>query len=163
MVRPMVHSTKHYVQTSITEVGAGAVGNVNLVLGVDVADKNTAAEVEEGASVKAIYIERWIRGGTSSLLANGVTIVYKKNGDQSNPSASDMAALQDWDNKKNVLYTTQGLFNSETEQATVILRNWIKIPKGKQRFGLGDALNISTFASGVAVDVCGFATYKEYT
>ncbi len=162
MVRPMVHSTKHIVQQSIAEVAAGAVGTAGIATAVAVGTKSSANHVEEGSSVKAIYIERWIRTGTSSLLGNGVTIVYKKMSDSSNPSATDMAALHDWDNKKNILYTTQGLFNSETESATVVLRNWIKIPKGKQRMGLGDSINISTFASGVALDICGMQIYKEY-
>ncbi len=160
MVRPMVHSKKHYVQQSIAEVGAGTVVTTGIAVAVET--PTALNHVKEGSSIKAVYIERWMRGGTSSLLASGQTIVYKKMSDSSNPSASDMAALGDWDNKKNILYTTMGLFNTEADSAIAIIRQWVKIPKSKQRFGLGDSLNIASFAP-VATDFCGFQTYKEYT
>ncbi len=160
MVRPMVHSRKHYVQQAIAEVGAGAVVTTGIAVAVET--PTAVNHIQEGSSVKAVYVERWMRGGTSSLLASGQSIVYKKMSDSTNPSATDLAALGDWDNKKNILYTTMGLFNTEADSAIAIIRQWIKIPKSKQRFGLGDSLNISSFAA-VASDFCGFQTYKEYT
>jgi len=44
------------------------------------------------------------------------------------------------------------------------MRGWYKIPKTKQRFGLGDRLVLQIASQGTdALDFCGFATYKEYT
>ncbi len=162
MVRPMVHSTKHYVQQSIATVAGGAVVNVTLVAAVATPDKDAVFEVEEGSSIKAIYIEFWQRS-SSTTPSSGQMILSKRISDATQPSAADMAALGSWDNKKNILYTTMGLFNDQDADAIPLIRQWIKIPKSKQRFGLGDALDLSFFAAVVDTQICGFATYKEYT
>ncbi len=162
MVRPMVHSTKHYVQKSLTTVLAGAVENVAIVAAVDVGAKNLPTEVEEGNSIKACYVEMWIRTNDTSA-GTAISVLHKKSGDSTNPSAADCAALHDWDNKKNVLSTTMGLTNINTSQAVAIHRGWYKIPKSKQRFGLGDDLTLSIFAQALDQNICGFFTYKEYS
>ncbi len=162
MVRPMVHSIKHYVQFSIATVTGGAVVTNAIATGVAREDVNLVNEVAEGNSVKAIYFELWVRAG-STTPSSGQLIVYKKQTDASNPSAADMAALGNWDNKRNILYTTMGLFNDQDADAIAAFKGWIKIPKGKQRFTLGDDLNFSIFAATVDLQICGFATYKEYS
>ncbi len=161
MVRAMVHSTKHYVQFSIFTIVGGAVATKILSVAVSVGNKNTVDEVEEGSSVKAVYLELWARAGETTA-GSGQAIVYKKEGDMSAPSATDMAALGLWDNKKNILYTTMGLYNDQDADAIAIYKGWIKIPKGKQRMGLKDALQVSIFAPTIDLHICGFATYKEY-
>ncbi len=162
MVRPILHSTKHYVQHSIATVTAGSVLNGVVVDSVDVSGKNVPVEVEEGNSVKAVYVELWIRSA-SATPSSGQMIFYKKSSDTTNPSAIDMAALNDWDNKKNILYTTMGLFNDADADAIAIFKGWIKIPKGKQRMGLGDSLNWAIFSPTIDLHVCGFETFKEYS
>ncbi len=162
MVRPMVHSTKHYVQQSIASSAGGAVTNVTLVSAVPVADKDAVFEVEEGSSVKAIYVEFWIRTAGATA-GSGQIIIHKRIADSTQPSAADMAALGDWDNKKNILYTSMGLYNDNDADAIPVVRQWIKIPKSKQRMGLGDAIDIAFFAAVDTNNICGFATYKEYT
>ena len=159
MVRPVIHSKKHYVQLSLSAVTGGTVLTEEIVKSVE--NPTALDTVEEGTLVKAIYCEYWVRGGAAD--ASGQAIIYKKTGDTTNPSATDMAALGDWDNKKNILYTTMGLFNDPDENAIAIYKGWLKIPKGKQRMGLGDNINLSIFAPVVALDICGFATYKEYS
>ncbi len=160
-MRPIIQSKKHYVQTSLATVTAGT--PTNIVLVKTVADTpDTVEEVHEGAIVKAIYIELWLRSG-SATNSSGQTIFYKKSSDTTNPSATDMAALGDWDNKKNIFYTTMGLINDVDSLALPIFKGWIKIPKGKQRFGLADKFQITIFSPTVDQHVCGFATYKEYT
>ncbi len=161
MVRPIIHSIKHIVQFSIATVTGGAVNH--LVVIASVADlPNTVAEVKEGSIVKAVYIELWIRAG-STTPSSGQLIIYKKTGDQSNPSTTDMAALGNWDNKKNIFYTTMGLYNDQDADATLAFKGWVKIPKGKQRFGLGDRIQISIFTPTIDLQTCGFSVYKEYT
>ncbi len=162
MVRPMVHSTKHYVQTSIATIAGGAVLNVILVDAVAVKDKDLVFEVEEGSTVKAIYLEYWLRAG-STTPSSGQAIVSKQIADASNPTAAEMAALGDWDNKKNIFYTTMGLFNDQDADAINIYKGWLKIPRGKQRMGLSDRLTLSVFAATIDLQICGFCTYKEYT
>ncbi len=162
MVRPMVHSTKHYVQQTIATVTADSVNTINIVESVAVPDKNQVFEVEEGSSIKAVYCEMWIRAG-SATASSGQLIIYKKVGDATSANTTDMAALGNWDNKKNILYTTQGLFNDQDSDAIASIRMWIKIPKSKQRFGLGDKLQMTILATAVDLHICGFFTYKEYT
>ncbi len=162
MVRPVIHSEKHYVQVSIQTATAGVVKNNSAVVAVPVADKNLTHEVEEGSIIKAVYVEMWIRAG-STTGSSGQFIIYKKSSDTSDPTTTEMAALGDWDNKKNILYTTMGLVNDQDADAMIAYRGWLRIPKGKQRFGLGDSLKTAYFAPTVDVQMCGFFTYKEYT
>ncbi len=103
----------------------------------------------------------WARA-PATVATSGQMIVWKKTGDSSDPSTTDMAALGDWDNKKNILHTFMGLLNDDGSVATPIFKGWIKIPKGKQRQGLGDALKMSIFAPTTDWTICGFFTYKEY-
>ncbi len=162
MVRPMVHSIKHYVQYSIGTDTGGTVTSKAIASGVAPENVDLVSDVLEGNSIKAVYLELWLRAG-STTPASGQLIVYKKNSDASNPTTTEMAALGDWDNKKNILYTTMGLFNDQDADAIAAFKGWIKIPKGKQRFGLGDALNWSLFSPTIDLQFCGFATYKEYS
>jgi len=162
-MRPIIHSTKHYIQKSLATVVGGAVDTTTLIHAVSVASKDIATEVEEGATVKAIYLEMWARSGEAAVASSGQFIVYKSSGDMSGASAADMAALNGWDNKKNILYTTMGLINDNASIASPLFKGWIKIPRGKQRFGLNDKLFITFFPATIDWHVCGFATYKEYT
>ncbi len=162
MVRPVIHSTKHYVQQSIGTVTAGNVEDVNVVTSVEVSNKNLVNEVEEGATVKAVYLELWIRSAATSA-SSFVFVFCKRPVGINEPTAADMAALGDWDNKKNVFYTTQGLTNDVDSSALVLYKGWIKIPKGKQRMGLNDKLSWHLSAIGQSINFCGFVTYKEYT
>ncbi len=163
MVRPQVHSTKHYVQIPFSEVTTGAVENVLLVSGVALLSKNLASEVEEGSSVKAIYIEMWLQN--EGNLGSFIATVSKQTEFGTGPTVAEMASLMTYTNKKNVFWTSQGLTSNDGISGPVnILRTWIKIPKSKQRFGLGDILSLSiSNVSTSDLNRCGFATYKEYT
>ncbi len=163
MVRPMVHSTKHYVQKSIATIVAGASENIILVNAVDVGSKSNSTNVEEGNSVKACFIEMWLRSSEASP-GSFVAALYKQPGTGVAFTSGQLAAMHDSENKKNVLWFGQGLVNDQDSDALGMLRGWYKIPKSKQRFGLGDQLVLSIFAQG-AIDMvrCGFATYKEYS
>ncbi len=162
MVRPMVHSVKHYVQYSIATVSGGT--PLNKVIATAVAPDAAMGvdDVREGATIKAVYLEIWGRS-SGATPSSGQMIIWKAPGGTNNPDATEMAALGDWDNKKNILYTTMGLFNDNDADAIALFKGWIKIPKGKQRMGLGDDLIYSIFCPTVDINVCGFATYKEYT
>jgi len=159
MVRPVIHSIKHYVQNSLSTVTAGGVDTVAFATAVET--PSAVQHVKEGSIIKAVYIEQWVRAG-STTGSSGQAIIYKKSSDASNPTTTEIAALGDWDNKKNILYTTMGLFNDQDADAIAVYKGWLRIPKGKQRFGLGDTLNFSIFAPSIDLHLCGFATYKEY-
>ncbi len=161
-MRAPIHSNKHYVQTSLSTVMALAVLEISLIRAVVPSGVNLVNEVTEGAIVKAIFIEEWLRTGDTAA-GSFVVIVEKVPAGIAAPSAAQMAALATYENKKNILFTSMGTLNDQDSLATPVLRNWLKIPKGKQRFGLGDELRIVIFAQSLDIIRCGFATYKEYT
>ncbi len=138
--------------------------SILIVESVAVAAKNAPKEVEEGSTVKAIYFEHWLKAGEASNLGSFVAAIYKVPGGGATFTFAQMAALNDVANKKNILYTTQGLMNINSGSATNFIKGWVKIPKSKQRFGLGDLLVLTISAAAtIDLDHCGFATYKEYT
>ncbi len=163
MVRPMVHSVKHYVQYPISQIGTGVRENIRIARGVESTVANLDNEVPEGATVKAIFFELWLQN--EGNLGEFIMTITKDPQDALGPTFAQMAALFTYANKKNVLYTTQGLTSNDGVSGPVnVIRGWIKIPKSKQRIGLGDSINMS-IANVSANDLvrCGFATYKEYT
>ncbi len=162
MVRPMVHSKKHYAQFSIANVTAGATASKTIVVAVAPEDVDTSVEVVEGATVKAVYLEIWA-SVDDAVNGSAIFAVQKRPSGHAVIAAGEFAALQDYDNKRNVLEVHQGLLPGNTNNPMNIFRHWIKIPKGKQRFGLGDILSVEIFAQSDGVTFCGFATYKEYT
>ncbi len=162
-MRPVIHSVKHYQQITLSTATTVSRNTEELVKSVVVTDANLAREVQEGAIVKAIFVELWLIGTTADQF---FTITLSK--DVSGLTALTFAQMTDlngWDNKKNILYTTQGLAaNDGVANPIPIIRTWFKIPKTKQRFGLGDAVRLSIASRGDAsLKYCGFATFKSYT
>ncbi len=166
MVAP-INSIKHYVHTSQGIIAAGTVGNIVLVDTVSVSAAGAAStDVEEGAIVKAVFIEWWILNDAVGDATTQFTISIEKL-PTGNPlmTFTQSQNLGAYTNKKNVLYVTQGLINSPTSAGAVpIFRAWVLIPKGKQRFGLGDRIvtNISNIAGSTGLTRCGISTFKEY-
>ncbi len=159
MVAP-INSIKHYVQIGLGSVGAASATAHLIAQGIE-AVSTTPTQVRAGAVVKAVYIEMWIKASAEAV-AN-VLVTFVKTVDLQTPTITDMGTLHDYTNKKNVLYHTQGLVNDSNADAIPFVRGWFKVPKGKQRIGLGDSLFLVVTAQGPAVDECGFFVYKEYT
>ncbi len=162
MVRPVVHSVKHYVQITLSSVLTGARNNEGIVTAVVSPDANLANEVTEGSIVKAVYMEMWTIGSTADQFFTA--IVEKLPSGLGQPSVANLASLFTFANKKNIFYTTQGLASNDGIAAPHLLfKGWIKIPKSKQRFGLGDQLFFNIASRGDAtIKYCGFFIYKEY-
>ncbi len=125
-------------------------------------DINTAIEVEEGSLVKAVFLEVWL--SSDDTLVTSFQVALEKV-----PAAAPAMtfttgnSLGSYANKKNVLYVTRGLAPAETFGNPVpVLRGWFKIPKGKQRMGLGDKIVMNITAISNGINWCGFMTYKEY-
>ncbi len=166
MVRPVVHSTKHIIQFSNFLVTAGASNPQTLINTVpSTANRVNAVDVVEGAIIKAVYVELWVKGdGASSADTQIMVALVKLPGGQNAMTSTDMLNMQAYDNKKNIFFISQGVFGGkDTGQAVPILRQWIKIPKGKQRFGNGDELILNTSSIDTGAQRCGVAIYKEYT
>ena len=161
MVRAMVHSIKHYNQVTRSTVTTNTTNQESIANAVE--SPTSANEIQEGATLKAVYIEIWTIGNDGNQFFTA--IVYKRPGGVGAITNGGMALLQDYQNKKNILYTTQGLAaNDGTTGPYPLYKGWIKIPKGKQRFGLGDKLTLAIASRGDGtITYCGFFTYKEYT
>ncbi len=137
--------------------------NIDIIDSVPVVDKNAVDEVEEGAVIKAVFVEMWLLDSSN----DGSFIVGLMKDPSGIPAIgfANTNALNGFTNKKNILYVTQGLSpNNGVGNPVPIIRQWFKIPKGKQRFGLGDKLRLFITNNGLNnLEFCGFFTYKEYT
>ncbi len=163
MLAPIV-AIKHYVNNANEAVASGAIVIRKQANAVVAPATGTSAEVLEGSIIKAIYIEAWIGGDGSSGVETQFGFIIEKHRElEPDPTAANLNNLGSYANKKNVLYTTQGIIPAMLDGGMTIpvFRGWLKIPKGKQRFGAGDELQWAITAVG-AMRICGFATYKEY-
>ncbi len=161
MVRAMVQSVKHITSHSLANIVAGNISGFTDILSVNVTAANLSTEVREGATVKAFWLELWITSDDATQ-SSFIMCVEKKNSTQTDMTAAEIAALFGYKNKKNILYTTQGLTNPKTGVAMPIYKGWVKIPKSKQRFGLGDQLRVNILAQSDGINFCGLTLYKEY-
>ncbi len=164
-MRPIIKSKKHIFQISQSNVGQGAVVSTVLAQSVE-ATSTQPQQVEEGALLKACYVEFWLSQDSASVVGSYTVILVKNPGGTALPNTTQVAALHDYDNKKNVLFIAQGLLTPNDGGQVPVLRGWYKIPKGKQRFGLNDRLTITVRnnnATAIDINFCGLAVYKEYT
>ncbi len=164
-MRAPIKSKKHIVQISQGTIAQSAVELTNIVEAQE-ATSTTPSKVEEGAIVKAVYVELWLGNASTSVVGSYTTILCKNPGGSNNPTAGNLAALHDYTNKKNILFTSQALVPPTDGGQVVVLRQWIKIPKGKQRMGLNDKIQLVTRnnnSTSVVINFCGLALYKEYT
>ncbi len=164
-MRPIIHSKKHIVQISQGTVAQGAVSTTNVVTSQE-AVSTTPDAIEVGALVKACYVEFWVSQDSASIVGSYTFAITKDPGGNAAPSTAEMAALHDYNNKKNILFTAQGLLTPNDGGQVPIVRGWYKIPKGKQRFGLGDRLRLTlrnNNATAIDINFCGLAIYKEYS
>ncbi len=164
-MKPIIKSKKHFFQISQATVGQAAVVNQIFITAIE-PTATTPGQVEEGAIVKACYIEFWVSQDSASVVGSYTVILYKDPGGTNAASSAQMAALHDYPNKKNILFTAQGLLTPNDGGQVPVLRSWYKIPKGKQRFGLGDRMILAirnNNATSIDINFCGQIIYKEYT
>ncbi len=160
-MRATINSTKHYVQINLSTAMAGQRNTEVVISAENLAQVGASAEdVRAGAIIKAVYIEMWLRAETNQGAMQ--MCICKTNGNQAAPTFVNMGNMMDYDNKKDVYFFHQGLSNDSNTMATPVFRGWLKIPKSKQRFGLKDRLIITVSGLALAVDYCGFVTFKEY-
>ncbi len=161
-MKPIITSVKHIVQRSLDLVQEQTRGGFNIVSAVDA--PSTSSEVVIGAVVKAIFVELWFMG-ESAQPCTATWIMEKIQNSTAAATQTQMQDLDNYTNKRNILKMGQGLIGDSNSNPIPIIREWIKIPKGKQRFAQGDFLKFSYSVIGEAdngMEVCGFAIYKEY-
>ncbi len=160
MVRPTINSEKHIVQIGFNNADIGTTTTQNLVQVVQGATAG-AREVRVGAVVKAIYIELWFQG-EGMTTGTSIAILEKAITGLDPPSTLEMLDLHDYANKKNIIFTHQGLSSDQNTNAVPIMRGWYNIPKGKQRMSLGDRWDLQFLAQVDGFNFCGLAIFKEY-
>ncbi len=160
-MKAQIHSVKHITQHNAGTAAQGAV--TLLTLASAVKDYTGVVNtVPVGALVKAVYIELWVLSDASTF--GNMNITFEKvpnNG--TNMTAAQSTSLDAYPNKANVLYTTQGITAPNGANPTPFLREWHKVPKGKQRMALGDSLVVNISAIVAALEFCGMTIYKHYT
>ncbi len=164
-MKPVIRSKKHIQQISQSTVAQGVVGHVTIATSIE-GSPTTPDHVMEGASIKSCFVEFWVSQDSASIVGSYTVILYKDPGGLHAATTTNMAALHDYPNKKNVLFTAQGLLTPNDGGQVPVLRDWYKIPKGKQRFGLADRLLLTirnNNATAIDINFCGVAVYKEYT
>ncbi len=164
-MKAVIHSKKHIFQISQSTVGQAAVVNTTFANAIEGAP-STPQHIAEGANVKACYIEFWLSQDSASTVGSYTIAVFKDPGGNAGMTTAEMAALHDYTNKKNILFTGQGLLTPNDGGQVPVLRGWYKIPKGKQRFGLNDRMIISirnNNATAIDINFCGLAIFKEYS
>ncbi len=157
-MRPPITSVKHIVQTSPTIINLGAILNITLAFANDLTG---ATSVKIGSVVKAIFVEMWI-GGDGAQTSSTTLSLEKNPSGRTAMSNPDSANLHNYDNKNNIFYTSQGIIGDSNSNPQPLIRQWIKIPKGKQRMSKGDALILNITGLTGDVNVCGMTIYKEY-
>ncbi len=159
-----INTIKHYVQQENATIADAARRSVILVDAVSQsAAGSNVRDILEGSLVKAMFIESWVKSNASAGTDTKFQFVIEKvPAGQSSITFTQMNTMMAYPNKKNVFLYSQGVIGDLTTQAIPIIRDWIKIPKGKQRFGLGDRLVISIGSTGAIMQNCGFSTYKEW-
>ncbi len=162
-MRATINSEKHYRAISLNTVEFNTAESFELVVAVDVPGV-APAEVRVGATVKAVWLELWyLMSGSQPGFQ--VSTFEKIVAGQDSPTSAQMSDLQGYPNKKNILQTYQGLVGDANSNPIPVFRGWIKIPKGKQRMGLGDSISVNVAARGEAgndLEICGMAIFKEY-
>ncbi len=160
-MRPVIHSTKHYVQQSRSEVGTVAIAVIDIAKSVESTVANAVDEVPEGTSIRAVFVEMWLLDSAND--GSFIVSLEKRPGGIPGMSFTASNALGTYNNKRNLLYVTQGLSpNNGVGNPVPIIRQWFKIPKGKQRMGLEEKLVLNITNNGLNdLEFCGFFTYKE--
>ncbi len=164
-MRPPIHSKKHIVQLSQGTI-AQSVANTEVLIESQELQSTTPTAVEEGAIVKAVFVEYWLGNASSTVVGSYTLVIVKVPGGDNRPDTTEMAALHDYTNKKNILFTSQALVPPTDGGQVMVMKQFFKIPKGKQRFGLGDELLLvvrNNNATSVSINTCGLAVFKEYT
>ncbi len=163
MVAP-IHSKKHYVGLTNSTLASGSATTFDIVNAVVAPATSNAQDIVEGTIVKAIHHELWLWGSEISGNDGQFTVAIEKvPAGQTAMTFAQAANMGAYPNKKNIFYTTQGVLGGRDNNSIPVIRDWMLLPKGKQRMGLGDHISITIAAVGAALQRCGLFTYKEYS
>ncbi len=162
MLAPIV-TIKHMINVENSSIADGARRSFELIQAVAQTAVANTGDVVEGSIVKAVYIELWFKGNATAGTEDKFQLVIEKiPAGQTAITFTQMNSLMGYPNKKNIFHTSQGVTGDLTTQALPIFKGWLLIPKGKQRFGLGDELRFAVSTTGATANNCGLCIFKEY-
>jgi len=165
-MQPPITSVKHIVQFANTVISNGARQVIAVVTAVAPPAQGATSDVPIGASVKALFLEYWI-ANTGAIDTDDQFIFTLEKAPSNSPGMTftNMLNQMAYLNKNNVIYTSQGVISPQIDGATAIpvIRQWIKIPKGKQRMSIGDRWIVNCATVGTTLNMCGQTIFKEYT
>ncbi len=161
--RVLINSIKHFVLESNTAVTSGARKTI-IVANCVVAPANAdTTQVKEGSAIRAIHLEYWIRGeGADGVDTQQNVYVEKVPAGATAMTYTQALNPMAYPNKRNIMFSSQGVLGDKTTAPIPILNGWMLVPKGKQRMALGDKWNVTVAATGQSVGLCGKALFKEY-
>ncbi len=162
MLAPLV-TIKHMQNIENAVVATATTRPIELVQAVAQTAVTNVGDVVEGSLVKTCYVELWFKSNADAGQDTKFQLVLEKvPAGATSISFTQMNNLMSYPNKKNILFTTQGVVGDLTTQALPITRDWYSIPKGKQRFGLDDRLVVTISTTGFGANVCGLSIFKEW-
>ncbi len=151
------------VNSESQTISAGAAINIEIVQAVGQTLVANTTDVVEGSLVKTCHVEMWLKSNATAGTNCKFQAVLEKVPAGATPiTFTQMNNLMVYPNKKNILYSTQGIMGDLTTQSIPMFRDWYPIPKGKQRFGLDDRLILSISATTGDIRRCGLFIYKEW-
>ncbi len=162
-MKAIINSVKHIVQESLKLIQEQTLAVTLLARTVDV-EPTSPTHVVVGSVIKAIYCEFWLLG-ESAQPCTATWSIEKVPNWTVNMTQTQAQDMHSYDNKRNILKIGQGIIGDSNSNPIPIIREWIKIPKGKQRFAQGDRLNLNVSCIGETdngLEICGFAVFKEY-
>ena len=74
--------------------------------------------------MKAVFVERWLTGTFD--LGSFVLMVEKSGQDNQPPTLTEMTTLDAYANKKNILFTSQGLIPEDNANPIPVMRQWVQ-------------------------------------
>ncbi len=122
MVAP-INAIKHMVNIENSAVADAARRTIIVVQGVAQNAVSAVQDVVEGAIVKAVYVELWFKGNAVAGTEDKFQFVIEKLVSGSNGiTFTEMNNLMTYENKRNILFTSQGVTGDLTTQSVPIHR-----------------------------------------
>ncbi len=158
-LRP-IRSIKHVVDTQGALAAGGNTDVVTLVNAIDSPSLGVTNSVEFASRISSLYLNVQVYATSEASLANVYMAIMKNPGN--NLTTVSPNAVGASDNKKYVIHQEMRMMGGATTEIPITLFNGvIRIPKGYQRFGAQDQLQLIIQTPGNAIDYCSQAIYKE--
>ncbi len=143
--------------------GLAAGGNNTTVSLAETEDAPTLADVDSvmvGCRISSIYLNVQVYATSEASLANVYFYVMKNPGANLNPPAANAVGAAD--EKKFILHQEMRMMGGATTEIPITMFNGvIRIPRGYQRFGYKDLLQLNINSPGNSIDFCIQCIYKE--